>query len=543
MADEFVVAWPTLWVVPDWIERHCPVPDREAKGQPLELYRWQLWCTVNHYRVKPSAQLGQLATAFHYRRSQVVMSQKSGKGPWGACIIANEAVGPAVFDGWATGDEAYVCAEHGCPCGWVYEYQVGEPMGRPWATPLIQLLANSVDQTDNVYRPLQAIVRTGPLAAQLRVGEGFIRTPNDGRIDVVTSSARSRLGNPISFALQDETGTYTKTNGMTLVAQTQRRSLAGMGGRSIETTNAPDPSEDSTAQQTMESSAPDVFKFYPEAPRGLSFKNKVERRRIFRAVYAGCKHIDLDGIEAECLELMERDPAQAERFFGNRMVAGVDSWMDGEVWDRRALVVPRVIRRLPRCKIALAFDGSDVDDCTGIRAETMDSYQFTPTYAGGKPAFWNPADYSGQVPRLEVKAAMAEIMEYYNVLRLYPDPPYWESEIDEWIDLYGDKKVIPWHTRRIVQMNAAADRLMTDLLKKDTNFTHDGCKTTSAHMRNARKAARPGGTVDNPRYVLVKASPSQKIDMCINSILVHEAASDCIAAGLATQHSNYVYTA
>ncbi|MGH8377907.1 MAG: hypothetical protein ACRER7_03040, partial [Gammaproteobacteria bacterium] len=328
-----MVDFPTLWIVPDWIEQHCPIPDREAKGERLELYQWQLWGTVNHYRIKPTAQVGQLATAFHYRRSQVVMSQKSGKGPWSACLTCAEAVGPVLFAGWARGGEVYWCADHGCPCGWLYEYRVGEPMGRPWATPLIQLLANSVDQTDNIYRPLQAMVRGGPLSALMRVGEGFIRLPNDGRIDTVTSSARSRLGNPISAAFQDETGIYTASNGMKSVAKTQRRSLAGMGGRAVETTNAPDPAEDSTAQETMESAAADVFRFYPTAPAGLSFRNKVERRRIFRAVYAGCRHVDLDGIEAECAELMEKDPAMAERFFGNRMVAGTDSWLDGELWD------------------------------------------------------------------------------------------------------------------------------------------------------------------------------------------------------------------
>ena len=83
----FVVDFPTLWVVPDWIEHHCPVPDGFRSGDDLELYPWQLWCTVNHYRVKPEAKPGQLAPAFHYRRSQVVAPQKTGKGPWSATIV------------------------------------------------------------------------------------------------------------------------------------------------------------------------------------------------------------------------------------------------------------------------------------------------------------------------------------------------------------------------------------------------------------------------------------------------------------------------
>jgi hypothetical protein len=38
-------------------------------------------------------------------------------------------------------------------------------------------------------------------------------------------------------------------------------------------------------------------------------------------------HVNLDSIEAEAAELMETDPAQAERFFGNRAVAGHGSWL------------------------------------------------------------------------------------------------------------------------------------------------------------------------------------------------------------------------
>lgn len=543
-ADQFVVDFPTLWIVPDWIEAHCPIPDGFHQGEPLELYRWQLWCTVNHYRIKPRAKLGQMAPAFHYRRSQVVLPQKTGKGPWSATMISAEAAGPVLFAGWAAGGEVYDCRVHGCYCGWTYEYELGEPMGRPWPTPLIQLLATSEDQTDNVFRPLQSIVKNGPLADLMKVGEQSIRVGSRGRIDVVTSSALSRLGNPITFAPQDETGLYTDTNKMRRVAETQRRGLAGMGGRSLETTNPWDPSEDSVAQRTYESARPDIFKYFPQAPSGLSYTNKVERRRIHRHVYAGSIHVDLDAIEAEAAELLEKDPGQAERFYGNRIVAGHSSWLDGKKWDARADKTRRTIAN--RARVVLGFDGSDVDDWTAIRGEVVwpDQYQFTPTYGPDKlPTIWNPADYDGQVPRLEVKAAMAELMRRLDVVRLYPDPAYWGTEIDEWIDLYGEKKVIPWYTRRVVQMSAAAQRLLTDVTKKDATFTHDGCETTSTHVRNARKAARPGGTEKEPRYVLVKASPTQKIDVCVTSILTHEAACDVIAAGLAAPKQNYIYTA
>ncbi|SFE54844.1 Phage terminase-like protein, large subunit, contains N-terminal HTH domain [Actinopolyspora alba] len=534
-ADEFVVDFPTLWIVPDWIEAHCPVPDGIHAGSDMELYRWQLWCTVNHYRVAPTAEAGQLAPAFAYRRSQVVAPQKTGKGPWSASVVAAEAAGPVLFAGWAAGGELYRCRDHGCDCGWVYEYEPGEPMGTPWATPLIQLMATSQDQVDNVYRPLQAMTKNGPLAEQMRVGEEFIRIGERGRIDVVTSSALSRLGNPITFALQDESGTYTHTNKMVRVAETQRRGLAGMGGRAMETTNAWDPSESSVAQRTAESRRPDIWRYHPQAPSGLSYTNKRERRQIHRRVYAGSDHVDLDAIEAEAAELLEKDPAQAERFFGNRVVSGTSSWMDRSAWKGRQ--TQRRIR--PRTRLVLGFDGSDIDDWTAIRAETLDGFQFTPVYGpDDRPTIWNPAEFGGQVPRLEVAAAMDQLMRRYDVVRVYADPPYWESEVDDWIQRYGEKRVIRWYTRRVVQMHAAAERLLTDVTKQDSTFTHDGCEITTDHVGNARAAARPGD-----RYVLVKASQAQKIDACVTSVLAHEAAGDVIAAGEATRKRTRVYTA
>jgi hypothetical protein len=520
-----------------WTEAHAVIPDGFRQGEPFELLAWQLKVASNFYTVRADAEVGQRSTAFVHRRAQVIMSQKSGKGPFAAAIVLAEAAGPTVFAGFAEGGEQYRCRDHGCPCGWVYAYSPGEPMGVPQPTPLIQLLATSEDQVANVYRPLKAMIKHGPCGALMSVREGFVRVGAEGRIDVVTSSAQSRLGNPITFAIQDETGTYTATNKMIKVAETMRRGLAGMSGRSMETTNAYDPSEESTAKRTHESSAEDVYRYFPQAPPMLSYRNKVERRRIHKAVYADCPHIDLDAIEAEASELAETDPAQAERFFGNRIVAGAGAWIEHNLWEARANGA-RVVA--PKTPVVLGFDGSDVDDWTAFRAETLDGFQFTPTFGPNSlPTIWNPADYGGQVPRLEVSAALDEIMQRYDVKLLYADPPYWESEVDTWVDRYGDRVVIGWYTRRVVQMHAAAERLKTDISKADTPFSHDGCPITSGHMRNARAAARPQG-----RYVLAKSAQDQKIDAAVTSILAHEAAMDAVAAGMAApKRKSYYYGA
>lgn len=351
-APEFVVDFPTMGdLVSAWIEQHCRIPDRHERGRPFREYDWQFWCTANHFRVREDAtydpESPPLNQAFTHRRSQVIAPQKIGKGPWTAVRVCVAAVGPNEFAGWAREGDAYRCEDFGCGCGWAFEYEPGEPMGRRHPSPLIQIMATSDDQVSNIWRPLTSMIRLGPLKDLLLPRGDFIRIVGESsdtdmdRIDRVTASAQSRLGAPISEAFFDESGLYTATNKLIAVAETMRRGAAGMGGRTTETTNAPDPSQQSFAQRTMESDAPDIFRYWRDPDRALkradgtllSFRDKRERMRILRYVYAGASHINLASIEAECRELMDTDPAQAERFFGNRMVRGSGSWLEAGMWE------------------------------------------------------------------------------------------------------------------------------------------------------------------------------------------------------------------
>lgn len=350
-----VVDFPTLGHLLDgWYTQHCRVPDGFARGRAFRQYDWQFWCTSNHYRIRDDAkwipERPLLNQAFTYRRSQVVGPQKLGKGPWSACITAGEAVGPVIFGGWAKQSDVYRCADHGCTCGWQWAYQAGEPMGIRQPSPLIQLTATSEDQVEeNVFRHLKAMIRLGPLKGLLMPREDFIRVKGDAddpdldRIDITTASANSRLGNPISFALQDESGLYNKSNGGRKVAETQRRGAAGMGGRTMENTNPWDPSEASVAQSTYEAAATDIFRFFRQPPATLRYLDKRQRRRIHEYVYQGSDHVNLDSIEGEAAEMIEKDPAQAERFFGNRVVAGGGSWLKDNLWDSRRADLVKVL--------------------------------------------------------------------------------------------------------------------------------------------------------------------------------------------------------
>ena len=524
--DQQAVDFPTLgFLAADWIEAHCSVPSGHDLGRPLVHDGWQLWCTVNHYRVKPGVQFNAarpvLGPAFHYRRSVVVGPQKAGKSPWGGSLMIFEAVGPCIFAGWALGGEVYRCSDHGCGCGFEFCYEPGDPMGMPRNKSLIQLLATSEGQIGTtVYEPIQTMIRTGPLEELMKVREGFIRTPNNGKIEPVSAAARSKLGNPINAALGDESGLYTRTNKLLDVWQTMRRGLAGMGGRSIEITNPWDPMENSAAQQAFESRRPDIFRHYRKPPADLSYASKRDRHKIHLYVYADAPWVDVASIDAEAAELVETDPTQAERFFGNRLVQGLGAFLTEELLTSTRADEPSVARQ-----VAGGFDGSRSGDWTAIRLETRDGYRFTPTYGpDARPAYWNPAEWGGRIPRGEVDAAVEEIFDRYEVARFYVDPRHWETQADEWASRHGEDVVVQWPTNKIARMFPALVRYLEDSAERST--THDDDPVFRLHALAARKVAKPGD-----QYLLGKPSENQKIDVLMADVLAHEAAADERAAG------------
>lgn len=343
-----------------WITAHCRVPQGFTRGKPYRMSDWQFWCHAHRYQIRPNAvfvppeEVGPdspalLAQAFVYQQTMVIGPQKTGKGPNSASSVAFEAVGPSVFAGFSQGGEVYECANNGCPCGFTYRYRPGQPMGMRHPSPLIQITATSEDQADNIYGPLRAMVRLGPLKHTLAVREGFMRVLSDSgdddldRIDVVTASANARLGNPISDAEQDEVGLYLHSNKLIPVADAQARGAAAMGGRTHLTTNCWNPSEGSLAQVVYEANEPDVWIFYrnpdlvPELlddkGQPLPFDDDECRRKILEFVYEGSWWADLDSIDALARKLMKRDPAQAERFFGNRLVRGAGAWLPPGLWN------------------------------------------------------------------------------------------------------------------------------------------------------------------------------------------------------------------
>ena len=520
----------------DWIEAHCRVPGGVYEGEPLTFNGWQLYVTANHYRVRPDAEVDprRLLAPFVYRRSIVVGPQKCGKSPFGAGWLLFEGVGPSLFAGWAVGGEEYRCEDHGCSCGWVYTYEPGEAMGTPRRKSLLGLLAFSESQTNNVYEPLQTLIHNGPLQEFVKVREGYIGLPNRGKIVPLTSRAKSKLGQPLTGGLGDESGLYTPVSGVLDTWQTMRRGIAAMQGRTMELTNPWDPMEGSAAQLAFESRASDIFRYYRKPPADLSYANKRDRSKIHRYVYSDSPWVDSSTVDAEAAELVETDPAQAERFFGNRLVQGLGAYLTEELW--RAQTDSDRKMPPPGTAICLGFDGSRSSDWTALRAETFDGYRFMPTYGDdGLPTFWRPEQWpDGRIPRGEIDAAVDHLMNRYKVGRLYCDPRHFETQIDQWATKYGEDVVWEFPTNSATRMFPALVRYREDLAEGLT--THDDDPTMKAHALAARKVSKPGD-----KFLLGKPSDNQKIDLVMADVLAHEAAADARASGWGSESEAYAY--
>ncbi len=530
-----------LGVALAWAEAHCVIPDGFRKGEPIELYDWQYRSLGKHYLVKPDAvwepENPVKGPAFVYRRTGMVGPQKLGKDPKEAVHICIEGDGPALFAGWAGKDDGWACTDRGCPCGWEYAYDPGEPMGMRWPTALIQVTAVSEDATSNTFSALKPMIQDGPLSYRIRkTTEEFIRLPGGGRIDVVTASGKSRLGERVTHVSWGQAEQYTRTNGMLGpmgVAEVQSRGLAGMGGRGSWQANAWDPSEGSWAQREHDAAAPDVYIQFDRPPSGLSFTVKDERRRILRAVYPpdvlreNGGHVDLDSIEAEAVGIIAHDPPQAARFFGNQIVTGGGKAFDRLAWDARAAEhdVPA------KAQVALGFDGSKTGDWTALVACELATGFVWPL------GIWRPEvqlaeNTPPEVDRDAVDAAVDEAFSRFRVARMYADPPYWKEEIAAWQGRYGDKVVLKWETYVNRRMGMALRSFAQAIA--DKTLTHDGDDTLAEHIGNAsRLTLKERDDKGTPFWKIQKETPDspKKIDAAMAAILAWEARTDAIASG------------
>lgn len=185
------------WQAIDWIEHFLVHGPGDVQGQSIELDDEFASFIVRAYRV--DARGNRLV-----RRSFLSRAKGRSKSGLAGFVADFEALGPCRFDHWAEpGEVSY----------WGYEYEAGEPVGRPLTYAEILCVATEEGQAGNTYDVIYYTLHPDTCSPELLaefgrldVGLTRINLPNKrGYIEPVTSADTSADGAKSTFIVADET--------------------------------------------------------------------------------------------------------------------------------------------------------------------------------------------------------------------------------------------------------------------------------------------------------------------------------------------------
>ncbi|QXC59340.1 hypothetical protein KSP35_13100 [Aquihabitans sp. G128] len=517
---------PTLgWVVIDWISEFLAAPDR-GDYEPFVLYPEQEDFVLRFYELDPR-------TGKRRRRRGVISRPRGwGKSPFLGALAIAEALGPVVPDGWDAD---------------------GQPVGMSWdrvRTPLVQVAAVSESQTKNTWAPLLEMLQGPVLDAYpgLEPLDTFVNLPR-GRIEPLTSSARTVKGNKPVFVVLDQTEEWVRSNGGLRLAEVLRINAAKVGGSTIESPNAFIPGEDSVAEHSaafwdaiVSGRARDDGLFYDhrEAPPDTDMADEASLMAGLELVYGDSAasaggHVDLDVIRATIWD-PDIDPQTARADFLNQVTHASDSWISQPEWAGR-VDLSKVVA--DRDVVTLGFDGSrgrgqgkpDATALIACRVSDGHVWELGVWEAADVPATW--PDW--KPPMAEIEAAVADAFRRLRVVGFFADPALWWDTIARWEATYGSKlrvkatreHPISWNMgSRSQAMPRALEQFHSAVL--DGEMTHSGESSLTRHMLNARREPSRSGMQIRKAH---KDSPN-KIDAAVAATLAWQGRLAAVAAGI-----------
>jgi hypothetical protein len=406
--------------------------------------------------------------------------------------------------------------------------------------PYIPMISFTEEQTEELaYGALRRILQECALGRDFDIGlQRILRRDGNGKAEAVSASPNARDGARTTFQHADETHRFTldhlRRAWGVMLANLAKRPLADPWA--LETTTAPEPGAGSVAESTMdfaiklaeENRNPQHAKLFFFHREAASTHNLEARRGLREAIIEAsgpwvAKWSDIDRIVNRFYD-EDVDRAYLERVWLNRRVQASVKAFDVTRWAtlKREVAVPH------RAPITIGFDGSRYDDATGLVAtHLLTGHQWV-------LGLWErPATLEEwEVAVEEVDGIVSDAFSRWNVIRMYCDPPKWESWVATWAGRYGDKVVVEWWTNRRRAM-AYAIRSYLGALKAG-ELSHDGNPALARHLGNSCRSYT--SLVDeegSPLWILRKERPESphKIDLAMAAVLSWEARNDAIAAG------------
>lgn len=524
-------AVPTLgFEVIDWISEMLAAPDR-GDYEPFVLYPEQEDFVLRFYEINPRT------GKRRFRRGVISRPRGWGKSPFLGALAIAEALGPVVPDGWDAD---------------------GQPVGKPWSevrTPLVQIAAVSEMQTKNTWAPLLEMLQGPVLDAYpgLEPLDTFVNLPR-GRIEPITSSARTVKGNKPVFAVLDQTEEWVPSIRGPRLAETMRINAAKVGGTTIESPNAFTPGEGSVAEESAafwakirEGRAKDDGLYYDhrEAPPETDMADRESLLAGLTYTYGDSAdrnggHVDLDTLVATIWD-PSTDPQTARADFLNQITHASDSWISQPEWA--GVARPDVVVG-ERDEVVLGFDGSrrrsrGVTDATAlVGCRVSDGHLFL---IGCWEQPDGPFGQEWQVPTAEVLAAVEDVFRTYRVVGMYADPAKWESHVAAWEASHGRRLKVKSSVQHPIEwwMTGGRAHAIVRALEKfrssvvDGELSHDGSSVLTRHILNARRRESRAG------IQIAKEHPEspRKIDAAVAAVLAWQCRVDALAKGLGKRKS------
>lgn len=505
---------PTLgWQVIGWIERYLVHGPGDVQGEPIVLDDEFAAFLVKAYELRADGRR-------RYRRAFLSRAKGRAKSELAGMIACAEALGPVRFDGWD--------AE-------------GEPVGRPVTAPEVLCFATEEGQSGNTYDNVEYMLRNlidqhGDEFPGLDPGMTRTFIGGGGEIVPQTAKARSKDGGRSTFCVFDETHLY-ETAELRAMHATVRRNL---GKRkiaepwSLETSTMYRPGMNSVAEATHEYARAigdgrirdDTLLFdHREGPEEFDWDDDGQLLQALRETYGPfAEAMDLERLVHEIRD-PQSDEADSRRYWLNQVVRATEQAFDPIQWAslERTFTVPA------GAKITLGFDGARFRDATAlVGTHIEEGYQFV-------LGLWErpenaPDDW--EIDGSDVDEAVEAAFTTYRVVRMYADPPYWDTNIDAWAAKYGEKRVIAWHTFRNRQMAFALRAYQ--VAQRTGALTHEAHEGFARHLSNARRRlTRLRDDEDKPLWLIQKEHPHSpnKIDAAMAGCLSWEARGDALSSG------------
>jgi len=500
----------------DFIERNLVFGPGDLRGQPALLDDEKQALIYRFYELHP--QDHPKAGRRRFKRCAVSLPKGTAKTELAAWIAACELhpEGPVRCVGWT---------------------KTGEPIGGPVNDPYIPLVAYTEEQSDELaYTALRVMLEEGPLKHDFDIGlDRILRLKGDGIAQSLSGSPNARDGARTTFQHFDETHRFIlprlKDAFKTMQANLPKRKIADPW--SLETTTAFEPGVGSVAEGAMEYAQAVVngsiedstlFFFHRYAPDSDDLQTAEGfRAAVIEASGPSAAWRDIDAIVA-----LWKDPtsdrAYLERVYANRLVRGATQAFEVVQW--KALERPDSPVR-DGDAIALGFDGAMFHDSTGLVGTHLKTgYQWV-VGAWERPA----SAQVWQVDTEDVDRVVQETFRRYQVVRMYADPPYWQSYLAQWAGTeWGHKRVLEWWTTRRRAMTYALNNFETAI--KGRQLSHAGDARLTRHIGNARRKDIPGERDEQGKslWLIQKERPDSphKIDLAMAAVLSWEARTDAI---------------